>query len=221
MIFTNNYYLSEAKNDGLKYMYPFGYFQYRSTTIDANYTEENNAEILEDYKYEQFYYNGFDFTNVWHINENSFPTLKIFNKNNVTNISINNSNIKIKDSKMHFFPDTLKSEDVKRSLRLNDKLKFNIFYSDGSLKKDTNYIKSGDILCIYNEVDDICYTLVVTGDVNSDGEIDLYDIIAIRKHILETEIITNQISIEASDYEDDEEIDVYDIIKIRKKILES
>ena len=221
MIFTNNYYLSEAKNDGLKYMYPFGYFQYRSTTMDANYTEENNAEILEDYKYEQFYYNGFDFTNVWHINENSFPTLKIFNKNNVTNISINNSNIKIKDSKMHFFPDTLKSEDVKSSLRLNENLKFNIFYSDGSLKKDTNYIKSGDVLCIYNEVDDICYTLVVTGDVNSDGEIDLYDIIAIRKHILETEIITNQISIEASDYEDDEEIDVYDIIKIRKKILES
>lgn len=84
----------------------------------------------------------------------------------------------------------------------------------------SDYVGSGSEIkaCASN---DVCSTLkvVVYGDVNGDGEKDIYDIINLTKDIVGLQSITNPQMIKASDVEKDSEIDIYDIIKLTKSVV--
>ena len=62
------------------------------------------------------------------------------------------------------------------------------------------------------------YTLIVTGDLNGDGEVKLTDVSMIRKHYLEVETLQG-IYEEAADIDNNGNISLNDISMMRKFIL--
>ncbi|MBR6822383.1 MAG: dockerin type I repeat-containing protein, partial [Clostridia bacterium] len=65
---------------------------------------------------------------------------------------------------------------------------------------------------------DKSFTLVVLGDINSDGKISILDLVMIRKHLLGIISVKNEF-FEASDINGDGKISIMDLVAIRKHLL--
>lgn len=94
--------------------------------------------------------------------------------------------------------------------------------SKGNVKANDSVIATGDVLWILdnNGYDYKGYTILIYGEVNGDGKIDLFDFAYIKKMILENTGLTG-IYLEAGDaYEASEGINLFDFAVIKKYILE-
>ena len=60
---------------------------------------------------------------------------------------------------------------------------------------------------------------MVTGDVNSDGKLSIFDIVKINNHIVYNDKKLVGIYAIAADYNGDDDISIFDIVKINNKIL--
>ena len=85
---------------------------------------------------------------------------------------------------------------------------------DGKPLKDSSIIKTGTKL----KVGDIEYTLVVTGDINGDGEITITDLAKVKLHYIEKELLTGA-ELKAADMNYDGEITVTDIAQIKSILI--
>jgi len=110
----------------------------------------------------------------------------------------------------------------------NLKTKFNIYAksilynhleNNGLLVNSDNLI-TGDILEItLNNSTKYNYKLSILGDVNADGKISSADYVKIKKHIMQSEIINNNIYFYSADINNDNKISSSDYVKIRKYIM--
>ena len=94
--------------------------------------------------------------------------------------------------------------------------------SKGNVKANDSIIATGDVLWILdnNGYDYKSYTILIYGDVNGDGKIDLFDFAYVKKMILENTGLTG-VYLEAGDtYEASEGINLFDFAVIKKYILE-
>lgn len=108
-------------------------------------------------------------------------------------------------SKMEVFNGTLQIRDAAGNVKANDSI-----------------IATGDVLWLVdnNGYDYKSYTILVYGDVNGDGKIDLFDFAYVKKMILENAGLTG-IYLEAGNvYEASEGINLFDFAVIKKYILE-
>lgn len=89
----------------------------------------------------------------------------------------------------------------------------------GEVKNNDSILVTGDSLVIYND-DSIIkkYILSLRGDTNGDGEVDLIDLVRIRRKIVEESNDTME-SDRASDLNSDGVIDSSDLVKMRKTIV--
>ena len=81
--------------------------------------------------------------------------------------------------------------------------------------EDNDIIHSGDILI--TEAGDK-YVLIVTGDVNQDGDVGIRDLIRVRRTLL-GELQLSEIEELSADSNNDNKINIRDIVRIRKIIL--
>lgn len=80
-------------------------------------------------------------------------------------------------------------------------------------------LKTGDLLIInVNEQANYRYKIAVRGDVNGDGLIDSADLLAIRRHLLNINVLNNEYAL-ASDINFDDKIDSADLLAVRKHLL--
>lgn len=124
----------------------------------------------------------------------------------------NNQNYIIQDNIIkNISEQTIKSD-------FDNKLKLGITYKIARNEKEiasTDSIATGDILT--TSAGDK-YTLIVAGDINKDGKVDLKDLIKIRKSILDdSNLETNEAL--AADCNSDGKINLKDLVKIRLMIL--
>jgi hypothetical protein len=94
--------------------------------------------------------------------------------------------------------------------------------SAGNVKANDSISATGDVLWLVdnNGYDYKSYTILVYGDVNGDGKIDLFDFAYVKKMILENAGLTG-IYLEAGNvYEASEGINLFDFAVIKKYILE-
>ncbi len=94
--------------------------------------------------------------------------------------------------------------------------------SKGNVKANDSVIATGDVLWVVdnNGYDFKSYTILLYGDVNGDGKIDLFDFAYVKKVILEGTGLTG-VYLEAGDaYEASEGINLFDFAVIKKYILE-
>lgn len=156
---------------------------------------------------------------------NSGKNEYLFNKNGTFEFVLNTNNIvyKIK-AEVNWIINDFKIVDnyfigidknTSRS-QLDNKLKiknYKITRSEKDLQNSENII-SGDILN-YNGND---YFLIVNGDIDSDGDVTVSDLIYIRAAILD-EINFNELESVSADINTDKSIDVLDLIYMRNLIL--
>ena len=66
------------------------------------------------------------------------------------------------------------------------------------------------------EIDDVTYTntKAMLGDVNDDGEVDIFDLARLRKYVQDPESV--EINLNAADVNGDNEVDIFDLAKLRK-----
>ena len=63
------------------------------------------------------------------------------------------------------------------------------------------------------------YTLLVKGDTNGDGSVDIFDLAQIRNQILSGEALTGA-SLAAADVNEDGNVDIFDYHAVRRSILD-
>lgn len=77
-------------------------------------------------------------------------------------------------------------------------------------------ISTGSVLVLN---DKISYTLVVNGDIDGSGDIDIIDLSMLNKHLIETSIIKDETKKIAADINEDGEINILDLSILNKKLI--
>lgn len=85
----------------------------------------------------------------------------------------------------------------------------------GNVLSDDSPIKTGTIIKIGEKLQ---YSIVVTGDVNKDGEMDIDDLAEMKFHIIETKQLSG-IKFKAADIDTDKDITIDDITKMKLIII--
>jgi len=106
-------------------------------------------------------------------------------------------------------------------------LNVSVTNSVGIKKDDDSVVVTGDLLVISVSDKIEKYEIAVRGDANSDGEVDLVDLVQLRKHLVDwknpnTGIVENKtgVNLSAIDMNGDEKISLTDLVRLRKIIVE-
>lgn len=124
----------------------------------------------------------------------------------------NNQNYIIQDNIIKNISEQTIKSDFDNKLKLG--LTYKITRNDEEIN-ETDNIATGDILT--TSAGDK-YTLIVAGDINKDGKVDLKDLIKIRKSILDDSNLETNEGL-AADCNSDGKINLKDLVKIRLMIL--
>ncbi len=114
------------------------------------------------------------------------------------------------------------TEVQKLDLGLSSGYTFKLLNSSDTEKQSTETIVIGDKIQIYFNNDLINeYMIVIAGDANKDGKISPLDYVKVKNHIMETNTITDEDSLQAADYNHDSKVSPLDYVKIRNYIMNS
>ena len=86
---------------------------------------------------------------------------------------------------------------------------------NGEVLKNDTMLKTGDLLSINGEQT----TVVIYGDVNCDGVVDIYDVTTIVENVIKEEKRLNGVNLIAADLDKNREADIFDITKIIDAIV--
>lgn len=89
-------------------------------------------------------------------------------------------------------------------------------YRDNKVLADSNIIATGDILRTSAGTE---YTLIVTGDINEDGDVNIKDIVKLRKYILLRNNLNAMEMIAADTNLDEKDINIKDLVNMRIIVL--
>jgi len=94
--------------------------------------------------------------------------------------------------------------------------------SKNAQKEAGETVGTGDSLVIYdaNGGEYARYAVVIRGDVSGDGKITTSDLVKVRNHLLETNLLSGPYS-EAADINKDSKLVTGDLVKIRNHLLET
>ena len=152
------------------------------------------------------------------LTEEGFYTLTAIDKaGNKTQISFqimenNNQNYIIQDNIIKNISEQTKKSDFDNKLKLE--LTYKITRNDEEIN-ETDNIATGDILT--TSAGDK-YTLIVTGDLNKDGKLNLKDLVKMRKYFLDGNNLDEN-EILAADCNFDGKINLKDLVKMRLMLL--
>ena len=104
---------------------------------------------------------------------------------------------------------------------INNKSDLNIkvYSSNNSLISGNDLITTGSYIDVNLNDKNQRYYFIVSGDVNSDGIISIFDIVKINNHIVYSDKKLTGLYYTAADYNNDNNISIFDIVKINNKIL--
>lgn len=210
-IVTNNTIDFSGVYDGLEH----------SIKVDLNLDDYDIKYSINNKKYDlnelPKFKNVGEYTINYIVTSGDYIKIEFSNKVKIYGIRSIDDSIKIKDNIL-----ILSNNNID-----NLKIKFDIFaktYSfkhiDKNGKISKSNVKTNDTISInVNNIKDFDYTLSLLGDVNGDGKINSGDYVKIRKHIMQTENISDKVYYYAADVNTDDKINSADYVKIRKYIM--
>ena len=120
---------------------------------------------------------------------------------------------KIEDKQIRNIDGSTKKTDFQKKLLLNEE--YSILRNNKEIADDEN-IATGDVLKTKSGKE---YILIITGDINKDGVVNIKDIINLRKYILLGNNLDNTELIAADTNLDGKEINIKDLVKMRIIVL--
>lgn len=96
----------------------------------------------------------------------------------------------------------------------------NAFVTDCNGNRKEGIFVTGDIVSITSNGETKTYSIVIKGDVNGNGTIDVFDLLRVQKYILKS-VTLNGPYIISADINNDNQVDIFDLLKIQKHILGS
>ena len=150
--------------------------------------------------------------------------------------SISFSDLKYKNSYLYNFKvksvdlnnnvtSSYKVKQISNDIKLSDNLIYEAYNASNKKMSMEDSITTGCELKIYSQPDasikDLIrtYYAVIYGDTNCDGVINSGDLLAIKKHLLETKKIENNAAKEAADINQDNGINSADLLFLKKHLL--
>ncbi len=191
--------------------------------IDYNTTEETTnpviVKITANEKIRKI--------NGWDISSDEMKLTKTYNENTKENITIqdlvgntqeiiiNIQNIIEKQEELKTNYDISEQGYIKKVLPNTTLDEFKNNFNKQIEIQDTDIIKTGMICKIEGKT----YTIIVTGDINEDGKINIMDLVKIKRHLvnLKDSILLNE-NLKAADINLDGEINLLDLVKIKRII---
>ena len=182
-------------------------------TINIKYMDENNNYVL--YESPKFKEVG-EYLVKYKIYSDSNHE-EVFSENKVIIGGLDkNTGLEIKDNIL--ISKYNKLEDIKNNFKYFKDAEFELADENNNVLQD-KFIKTNYILNIYSVTEYKTYKLSLLGDVNGDGKINSADYVKIRKHIMQTENISDKVYYYASDVNNDDKITSADYVKIKKYIM--
>lgn len=205
VLYDSNYYGIDC------YVSPKNYKD--KITIYIKYMDENNNYILDESP--KFKDIG-EYLVKYKIYSDSNHE-EVFSENKVIIGGLDkNSGLEIKDNIL--ISKYNKLEEIKNNFKYFNDAEFELTDENSNVLQD-ELIKTNYILNIYSVTEYKTYKLSLLGDVNGDGKINSMDYVKIRKHIMQTENISNKVYYYAADINNDNKISSADYVKIKKYIM--
>lgn len=148
------------------------------------------------------------------LEEEGFYTITAKDKaGNITSINVGifseHKEYQIKEETIQNIINNTKRIDFEQKLNL--KTQYEIIRNDRNLEDD-DIIATGDILKTSTGEK---YTLIVTGDINKDGDVNIKDLIKMRKYLLERNNLDETEKLAADCNLDGDDINIKDFIRMR------
>jgi len=198
----------DGKYHSIKINLDIDNYEIKYSLDNNNYNLENSPKFISVGEYTVYY----------KIMSNNYEDYYGSNKVKIYDIKSFDNTLRIKDnvliSKNNSFSNITSKVNVYAKSIL-----FNHLGNNG-LIINSDSVKTGDILkIILNNSINYNYQISLLGDVNADGKITSADYVKIRKHIMQTESINNNIYFYSADINNDNNINSKDYVKIRKYIM--
>ena len=115
----------------------------------------------------------------------------------------------------------ISAAEFKENISFADGVNWILSAADGEEKTDDKLMQTGDRIQILspNGVVWQTYTILIYGDVNGDGMIDIFDLVGVRNHIIQTAELA-EISFLAGDVNRDGTVDIFDLVGVRNHIIQ-
>ena len=110
-------------------------------------------------------------------------------------------------------------KDFLNDINNKDSLNIKVYSNNNSLVKENDLITTGSYIDASLNGKSQRYYFIVSGDVNSDGKISIFDIVKINNHIVYSDKKLTGLYYSAADYNNDNNISIFDIVKINNMIL--
>ncbi|MBE6153198.1 MAG: hypothetical protein E7166_03115 [Firmicutes bacterium] len=160
---------------------------------------------------------GNTWTDLYDKSDTFIPSIKAYTNNNTYDLKSDkynfDDNLIIKNIK-----DKLLFDDFITDFTVNSNIKTKIFNEDREIDY-TKPLGTGNKLKTYSN-DELLneYTLIVSGDINGDGQVNASDILYMKRHILSKSTLEN-ILFTAGDIDENNSVNATDIIYLKRYIL--
>ena len=197
--------------------------KYTGSAITPNVTiKYNNKTLVKGTDYTLSYSNNVDagtatitITGKGNFSGSRTTTFKIIQD---IPLSITSSNVSINQSKYVVSKITV-GTTVSQLLALLDQKEYVAVYDDGVVKSGNTVLATGMQLSIVKDGKAYKnYTIVVTGDTNGDGKVNITDMLAVKAHILKKNVLSG-VNFSGGDTNGDGKVNITDFIKIKGYIL--
>jgi len=177
--------------------------------IEINIVDQNLSEVKITLNEEEIEYKP-----NMKLTEEGFYTITAKDKaGNITSINVGifseHKEYQIKEETIQNIINNTKRIDFEQKLNL--KTQYEIIRNDRNLEDD-DIIATGDILKTSTGEK---YTLIVTGDINKDGDVNIKDLIKMRKYLLERNNLDETEKLAADCNLDGDDINIKDFIRMR------
>ncbi len=208
-------------SDVINYTY---YVPLETNSIDLNATAENTLSIVDGIGNIELSANtnNISITVVSEDGEVKTYYIEVLKVNDITNMSeiiqnicakVNNdyiSNIRI---------NTQISSIINNILSTSPSSIITVKDSSGNTVQTTNKFKTGQSLTINSTSNEIkTFKVAVIGDVNGDGDITIFDLLKIQKHLLGASVMSNEYRT-AADTNNDDIVTILDLLRVQKHLL--